>query len=418
MSRAQRPTWLITYENADISADIVPMVTAVTYTDHLKGKSDELELVIEDSSGLWRSGWYPSPGDRIEAKIGYENQPLVACGRFEVDKVELDGPPDVVTIRALAAGHSSPLRTQQSRAFEGLSLDGIVRKVANEYGYEVVGTIEGEALKRVSQANESTLAFLARVAEEYGFVFSLRGERLVFYSLLTLEQASANAAIDYGELTGYSFTVGTQRTYVACEVAFKDPESGKLMKCRVEADNVRPSGNASEAGAPTSTIQQGSRGDQVRDWQRFLLAQSLYSGSIDGVFGSGTLRGTRAFQRESALGVDGKVGRQTYAAASAKGFKPSTGDVGSNTASDVLRKQIRCESVADAETKAKALLRAANRLKATGSLELPGNQMLVAGTKVELTNIARLSGQYTIERSSHRMTRSGGYSTSLEVTYV
>jgi uncharacterized protein len=422
-TNALRTAWLITYESKDISTDIADMVTAVTYTDQLQGKSDELELTVEDVDGLWRTGWYPSLSDKFQAKIGFENQALMACGSFEVDSIDLSGPPDILTIRGLATGNSSPLRTKQSVAFEDLSVDGIVRKIAGKYGYEVIGDIKGGKLKRVSQANESDLAFLKRLGESYGYVFSMRGERLVFYSLLELEQAPTITTIDRTDLDGYRFQDKAQATYVACELTFHDPQSGKVVKVRVEAENVRPRGaGANAAGALPSTIisqDRKSRGDQVRDWQKFLQGQKLYAGNIDGIFGPITDRGTRSFQRARSIQIDGDVGPQTYGQAAELGFVSGSGDVGSGGAGDVLKLEQRCESVADAEAKARAALRAANRLKATGTIDLPGNQMLVAGAKIELTNMLRLSGKYTINKSSHHMTRSsGGYSTSLDVAYV
>ena len=45
-------------------------------------------------------------------------------------------------------------------------------------------------------------------------------------------------------------------------------------------------------------------------------------------------------------------------------------------------------------------------------------QNVIAGAKVNLTNMLRLSGQYTIDKSVHHMTRSGGYTTTADVAYV
>jgi phage protein D len=422
MAQAAKPIWLISYEDKNVSLDIANMVTDITYTDYLQGKSDELELTVEDAGGLWRSGWYPSQGDRFDVKIGYPNQPMLGCGRFEVDEIQLQGPPDALRIRGLAAGNSSPLRTARWNAFEGLSIDGIVGKVASGYGYKVIGDFKTGTLKRVTQQNESDLAFLKRLAEENGFIFSLRGDSLVFMPLLDIEKAKPILTLDRTQLDGYDFSDKAQATYVACEWTFDDPETGKHVTVRVEAENVRPRGGASNLtpGLPSTIISQdrNSRGDQVRDWQRFLQGQGLYSASIDGIFGPITDRGTRAFQRARKIQVDGDVGPETYGQASQLGFVSSSGDAGSGGSGDVLRKTGRCESVADAETKAAAALRQANRLKVKGTISIPGNQNVVAGAKITLTNMLRMSGLYTVDKSVHHMTRSGGYDTRADVAYV
>lgn len=58
----------------------------------------------------------------------------------------------------------------------------------------------------------------------------------------------------------------------------------------------------------------GARGDDVIKIQRKLKQWGYYSGSIDGVFGSGTLAAVKSFQKKNGLTVDGIVGPATAAA--------------------------------------------------------------------------------------------------------
>lgn len=58
----------------------------------------------------------------------------------------------------------------------------------------------------------------------------------------------------------------------------------------------------------------GARGDDVVKIQRKLKQWGYYSGSIDGVFGSGTLAAVKSFQKKNGLTVDGIVGPATAAA--------------------------------------------------------------------------------------------------------
>jgi hypothetical protein len=417
--------WLITYEDKDVSDDIAPMVKSVTYTDHVHGKSDEIGLTLTDDQALWRGSWYPSKGDRIDLKIGYDNEPLLPCGRFEVDTVDLDGVPDVVTVRGLAAGITAPLRTKLSRGFEEVSVRDIALQIAAEHGLQLVGEPPTRTLRRVSQASETSLGFLKRLAEEYDCAFSVRGEQLVFFRLLDLEQAAAVTTLRRTELSGYRFSDGTQGTYVACEVSYQDPESGELLKCRVEADDKRTrTSTAAASSIPPDVLgvvaagkRRVSRGELVRTWQRWIAGLGFYAGKIDGEFGELTRRGTRQFQAQQHITVDGSVGPETYGAAITMGFVPSDGNAAqAPAAGDVLYRNIRVESGAEAEDKARALLRQANRLQVTGSLRVPGNQRLVAGSKIELVGMSRLDGAFLIDKSTHSMSR--GYTTEVEVHHV
>src|SRR5580700_2385674 len=87
------PQWILTYSGVSISADVSQMVVAIRYVDRLDGASGELEL--EDSTKLWQGAWYPTLGDIVSLQIGYSGELLLDCGQFQIDELELDGPPDV-----------------------------------------------------------------------------------------------------------------------------------------------------------------------------------------------------------------------------------------------------------------------------------------------------------------------------------
>lgn len=62
---------------------------------------------------------------------------------------------------------------------------------------------------------------------------------------------------------------------------------------------------------PMRILRKGMRGQDVRRWQRFLIAQGLLAGRADGIFGNLTHGATVEFQRKHGLLQDGVVGRQT-----------------------------------------------------------------------------------------------------------
>lgn len=433
MSVAPKPTWLATYEGAaaGVSDDIGGLIESVEYTDHLAAKSDEVSLTLANHDLRWINGWYPAEGDRIDLKIGYEGAPLLPCGRFRVDKIDMAGA-DTVTLHALAAGVAMPVRTKRSRPFEGTTLRAIADLLARELGLRLVGDVPDIALGRVTMDHETTLAFLRRLAEEYGYAFSIRDDALTFFELAALEAAKPVVTVSRTELRpGYRFSGKTMGTFVACEVTFFDPDAKKTTTLRIEADKARKAvvldTTDDEASAtpliPSRTLRQGLEGDDVRGWQEFLSGAGHDPGPIDGIFGPRTRAATLSFQRAGGVAQDGVAGSETYRIAVGQGFNlraTSGKPKGTRTeiAGNVLRQQIRVESVAQAELKARALLAAANRLKATGTMLVVGNPRVMAGVNVELVNMGRLSGRYSVVSSKHRMTKSGSYETEAEVQYV
>lgn len=66
--------------------------------------------------------------------------------------------------------------------------------------------------------------------------------------------------------------------------------------------------------ADAASIQKGSSGETVRQIQTKLKNWGYYSGAVDGIYGSATVKAVRYFQQKNGLTVDGKCGRQTLAA--------------------------------------------------------------------------------------------------------
>ena len=62
---------------------------------------------------------------------------------------------------------------------------------------------------------------------------------------------------------------------------------------------------------PQNILNLGDRGTEVRSMQQALSNHGYYKGSIDGIFGPGTLRAVKSFQRDNRLTVDGIVGQST-----------------------------------------------------------------------------------------------------------
>ena len=66
--------------------------------------------------------------------------------------------------------------------------------------------------------------------------------------------------------------------------------------------------------ADAASYKKGSTGNMVSQIQTALKNQGVYSGAVDGVFGSATETAVKAFQQTKGLSVDGKVGAATMKA--------------------------------------------------------------------------------------------------------
>lgn len=230
MEALRKPKATIIYEGKDITADVAEFLLDLTYTDKVEGESDEIELRMEDSDGLWRGEWYPTKGDKMKVSIGYENSLMIDCGTFEIDETEMEGPPDVVTIRGIAAGIKKALRTKGSKAYESQTLKQIAQSIAAKHGYTVEGEIKEIKFARITQHQEGDLAFLRRVAEEYGYLFSIRDTKLVFTSMFDIEKGQPVIAIDRTELAQFSIRDKTSQTFRSAVVKYQNPTDKTVVE--------------------------------------------------------------------------------------------------------------------------------------------------------------------------------------------
>lgn len=58
----------------------------------------------------------------------------------------------------------------------------------------------------------------------------------------------------------------------------------------------------------------GSRGEEVKKIQTKLKQWGYYSGSVDGIYGTGTFNAVKSFQKKNGLAVDGIAGEKTLKA--------------------------------------------------------------------------------------------------------
>lgn len=98
-----------------------------------------------------------------------------------------------------------------------------------------------------------------------------------------------------------------------------------------------------------ASYKKGSSGAVVTQIQAKLKSWGYYTGTVDGIYGSGTERAVRAFQQKNGLTVDGKAGDQTLAAmglSAGGGNSSNSGGSGGASSSqvDLLARLISAEA--------------------------------------------------------------------------
>lgn len=218
------PILSIIYEGKDISIDVEKYLISFRYTDRVEGGADEIEIELDDSNGRWSNEWYSKKGDKIKASIdGYD------CGEFEVDEIELSGPPRGIKIKALSAISSQKVRTKKTKRSENKTLRQIAQAVAKDSNLELFGTVPEIIIEGVTQHRMTDLKFLRKQSWKYGIVFNVKSGKLVFTDLKDLESREPSIELAETDLTEYSIKDKVSETYQDAIVKYHHPQKKKLI---------------------------------------------------------------------------------------------------------------------------------------------------------------------------------------------
>ena len=97
-------------------------------------------------------------------------------------------------------------------------------------------------------------------------------------------------------------------------------------------------------------LKKGSRGNEVKKWQKFLIEQEFKPGVVDGDFGLKTHKATVAFQKKHGLEPDGIVGKKTTGFAKTQGFTEPVITTSDGITIDQLTHIMRGAKTANLET--------------------------------------------------------------------
>lgn len=231
------PTFKLEYNQKNITKDVSDYVIRIDYADYEHGQSDEISITFEDSEGLWNGAWLPSKGDALRLFIGYVGEKLLNCGIFEIDEIEYETPPDTLTVKALATGIKKSFRQENSVGYENKTLKQIANEVAKRHELTLVGEIEDIKVERITQDHERDLTFLKRLAEQYGYIFKISENNLVFYKTEKLISAKSAKIIYKSEVTNARFIEKTSHLYKSVSVAYRNPKTGKDVTATARNEN-------------------------------------------------------------------------------------------------------------------------------------------------------------------------------------
>ncbi|CAG9297570.1 contractile injection system protein, VgrG/Pvc8 family [Celerinatantimonas diazotrophica] len=177
-----QPQFSLHADGKDITQAIWDNLLSISLRDNAGKKSDQLTIDIV----LPVSAVTPPKGAVLNFSLGF-NGSLVDKGRFIVDELTLSGPPRRLQIVANAAPmdntkQSGLLQSHKTRSWDEVTLSSLVATIAkeNDLTPKVSPDMATRTIAHIDQVNESDMALLTRIAQQYGAVVKPANGYLLF----------------------------------------------------------------------------------------------------------------------------------------------------------------------------------------------------------------------------------------------
>ena len=401
MENLARPEVKVTIAGKDVTRDLTPFIVSMQYHDSVEASSDSVDIYLTAEDDRFANDWYPPKGSKLEVSMGYKGD-MVSAGTFDIDEVEYEVLPYRVTIRGVAALVTKGVRTKRTVNYEDNTLVEIVGEIARRHGLRSLGNIDPRlVLPRVAQVRETDIAFLSRLADLYGYNFSMRNDLLFFSDVYDLEGGDPVVTVDMKDVERANFRDETMKVKRAATTRYVNPDT------------------------QTSGIDRSTPGiQQLREYVPTPYSP-LYRPFENRL---GELTGTRggAFVPagdidSGANGVpfpgDGVTGKHPpYNAASRFVFHRPPEVNG--TDADEENTYGGARSGAEAFAMSRASIYKSRTAQITGTINMPGRPTMLSGSSILLTGFGdKFDGKYFITASSHDV-GSIGYATQVSLKKV
>ncbi len=252
---SRRTEYSVAFDGVDITEDIRPFFTSLTYVDSEDGAADDLSLGLQDRDGIWTKHWLEdavnaAAGGKLSiscaiTKRGWgETDGTLDSGKLELDSVRVKGPPAKVTVKATGLGFSSTIRQiKRTRAWENCTLETISAQIAGGGGTKCLfDASKNPKYRRIEQKNESDLVFLERLCADAGLALKCTDGMLVIFSMEEYEAQPPFITITPGSgYTDYDLQSRKADTqYDSCRVSYYDPTAGRLIEGVAYAEGYDP----------------------------------------------------------------------------------------------------------------------------------------------------------------------------------
>lgn len=243
MNRHPSPAYQVLVDGQDISAAIRPRLIGLSIADNRGFEIDTIELSLDDTDGKLA---LPRRGALLQALIGWQGNALVDKGTYTIDEIEHSGAPDMLTIRGKSADLRGDMNKLRERSWRDETIDGLVSQLAARYSLTPsVGTsFKGQIIDHIDQTNESDLAFLTRLADQWDAIATVKSGRLLFIkagqAITASGQPLPTVSLTRQDGDRHRFSVADRNAYSGVVAYWQDTQTGEKKQIAVKRKQKAP----------------------------------------------------------------------------------------------------------------------------------------------------------------------------------
>lgn len=317
----------------DLTDRVSPRLVRLSLSERREAEADELEITLQNADGLLA---IPATGRVLSLALGWQSGSdvplgLVDKGRFTVDEVGEEGPPDVVVIRARSADMTGQLRQRRTKAWKATTLGAILREIAGRHGRaaKIDAQLAAQPVDAIEQEGKSDLVFARDLGRRYDAIATWKDGKLIFLPIGSSATASgaALATVSLRKADGWrwTFNQADREAYDGAAAQWHDQDAGRRKTVEEGGDNRRKLKRVYASEAEARQAAKAAASKAARKPFKFTYDLAIadpalqpdmrvglagWNARIDGIswlvesvtteFGSGGLR--QSIEMESALG--------------------------------------------------------------------------------------------------------------------
>ncbi len=268
---------------ADLADRINPRLVELTLSEKREAEADELSITLQNHDGLLAT---PQPGRALLLSLGWRSGSdapvgLVDKGRFVVDEVSLQGPPDMVEIRARSADMTGSYRQRRTCSWRDTTLGAIVTEIARRHGRtaRVAAALADVAVQALDQEGQSDMAFIRQLGRTHDAIATWKGGLLLF-APIGASLSAGGMPLDGVTLTKrdgwtWRFTQAERDSYDGAQAQWHDREAGRRRTVSTGGENPRRVGRVYGSEEEARQAAEGAASRDQRRPYRFEYALAV-----------------------------------------------------------------------------------------------------------------------------------------------